>query len=145
MGAATAALLLLSIGACSAPQSEVPAAAQATDAARSRVHRQVDRADDAQRSTPELVTMIRWNPADCDCPPWEAHLFGRWERLTLLPARDAGSYVGELLSRSDWPSPPQLSARLRPATEVTRDEWGWGYASASVVELSDESHGGTTP
>ncbi len=146
MGAAAATLLLsLSPAGCSAPQSEQPAALAATDAARTRVHRQIDRADSEQRSTPELTTLIRWNPADCECPPWEARVFGRWERLTLLPSRDAGNAVNELLGRADWSAPPLLSARLRPESEVTRDQWGWGYAAASVVELVDISDEDTTP
>lgn len=114
---------------------ELPAHQEAVLAASSRLMRFADRADLAQRATRDLATLVRFNPSDCECPAWEAYLFGRWERVTLVAGRYAPEDVGAALASSSWPRELVMVARLERRDEISRDEWGWGYATLDVLEL----------
>ena len=74
--------------------------------------------DEAWRAvaTPKDVQVaLRYNPASCDCPAWEAFVFGRWERVALEPRPGAEHRA-------------MTSALVSTTGRSTRSSQGWNYA-----------------
>lgn len=84
------------------------------EAAGHRVERALSDARTQVASQSAYTTAVRYNPATCDCPSWEAKLFGRWQRVELRPAP----------TREEQ----QLThARVQLTGDYTEGSTGWRY------------------
>jgi hypothetical protein len=83
----------------------------------------VTRGVDAANDLGEFVATLRHNPGECECPPWEIAIGTRWERVAVVPARDAGDDV------TAWLNTPagEFETVIEVSREETRSETGWGY------------------
>lgn len=92
------------------------------EAANIRVDRALDDATIEASSQDRYLAKLRYNPATCACPPWEAELFGRWQRVDLQP------------------EPPRAKQSMREAWVIVGPLWtesstGWRYP---VLRWQDE-------
>lgn len=77
---------------------------------------------------------IRWNPAACECPPWEIFLDQEWLRLNVKATGDRAEAVIEAYEAEPTSEPKEWRARgvVRAGTAVSA---GPGQ-SAVVADLS---------
>ncbi len=77
---------------------------------------------------------IRWNPAPCECPPWEIFLDQEWLRVELKVSGDEAEAVVDAYEAEPASAAQEWSARgvVRASTAVSV---GAGH-SAVVAELS---------
>lgn len=87
--------------------------------AQRKVARAVDEGAASAELQSEVTTRVRYNPAPCTCPDWEAWLYGRWVRGALRPEPPTSRAPQEL--------------RLRVTSEREEGENGWRYP---VFELA---------
>lgn len=68
-----------------------------------RLHRALDDATAKASRHDGFLAHVRYSPADCACPPWEAHLHGRWQRVDLrpTPSKDAQTMTEALIYLTD--------------------------------------------
>ena len=65
----------------------------------------------------------RFNPATCECPPYEVFLGGRWERVWLEDGGDAGGgAMAGRLAEGTGLSIYALQARLTPSARTAPNE-----------------------
>lgn len=57
-----------------------------------------------QDSLADAPASLRYNPVDCDCPPFEVRIGERWVRVLPTANEDPESAIAELLvrARADW-------------------------------------------
>ena len=94
--------------------------------AEARIARGLTRAEQAIASLNAVQTDVRVNPAPCDCPVWEARLYGRWVRVEVerVPVVDASGASTE-------PPLPETGSSLRMTLSRTNrmvtSDTGWTY------------------
>lgn len=96
-----------------------------------RSHQALDEARRAIAAPAHLPVTLRYNPGDCQCPPWEAVLYGEWQRVELEPAttrnersmtRAAISFTGRSASsRTGWNYPIVVWSPLPNEPDVIED------------------------
>lgn len=97
------------------------------DAAGHRIDRALQLARERVTSQSFYKTAIRYNPATCDCPSWEAELFGHWQRVDLIPVP----------TRQDQ----QLTrARIELTGEHVEGSTGWRYPVLHWMPILDDSY-----
>lgn len=84
------------------------------DVAALRVDRALDDARNAVLDQPAHEIAVRYNPATCECPAWEALLYGEWQRVDLVPTP----------LRADQ---TMQRARLQTTGETLLSSSGWRY------------------
>lgn len=89
-------------------------------AAERRVDRALAESLRAAELQSEVTTQLRYNPAPCEGPDWEAWLYGSWVRGELRPepARRAGTIEG----------------RLRVTDERVEGANGWRYPVFALID-----------
>ncbi len=56
------------------------------DLATQRVHQGLTRGYDASNAVGPATLQVRYNPAPCECPPYEVFAYGGWTRTFVEPA-----------------------------------------------------------
>lgn len=110
-------LPVVALTACSG--TDVTPTEQATLLAARRVERADARADEAVRNVESVDVRVRHSPAPCDCPAWEAWMFGRWVRVELR----ADDEDAQPLPIDGEP----VRVTLLPTAEVATADNGWNY------------------
>lgn len=117
------ALALAGTAACGG--TDLTSAESALAAAERRVVRADERAIDEAWNVGRFDTRLRYNAADCDCPPWELLMAGRWTRVSAVLGDEADA---ALLA----PAPGERDVTARTTREVVTSDIGWRYR---VVEV----------
>lgn len=119
--------LALSAGCGASDRSRVPLLFRSPmEAAQLRIDRALSSAREQAADQPSIRAALRYNPATCACPPWEARLFGHWQRVDLQPP----------------PSRDQLAmehAQLTPTGGYIEGASGWRYASFTWALDADDA------
>lgn len=89
-------------------------------AAERRVERALDESLRAAELQSEVTTRLRYNPAPCEGPDWEAWLYGGWVRGELRP---------EPLERASI-----IEGRLRVTNERVEGANGWRYPVFILID-----------
>ena len=133
------ALCGLTTQACGAAQT-IPDAPElvATRTAQSRVHRSLGRAANTQTVQIPFQTWMRFNPAPCECPRWELQIYGNWERVEPMMARDADPGVAAALSADGLAPGSMLWADVLLTDDTVVDRQGWVYPVYDVRRVSEE-------
>ncbi len=116
--------------ACGGPAPQLDPGSAALGSVSARVHRAATRADEASSTTGSLATRIRFNPAPCECPPWEVELGGAWMRCALVPSRGAAEDLGPALQAAAAGS--VWRAVVGVGRSVAESETGWRYRTLEV-------------
>lgn len=110
---------------CSAPT--VPEINEVAGAER-RVHRSIVVAGDAADDAGPFLTLVRHNPADCECPPWEIAIGARWARVAAIVDPAAGA------DATRWYADPE--GAFETSVSFERDEvssaTGWNYPTVRL-------------
>jgi hypothetical protein len=81
------------------------------------------------------VTTVRWNPAACECPGWEARLWGRWVRVGLEVPDEAGLTVpAQDASNAEVPA-ARRRVTLSLTDDIVESSTGWRYPVWRVVSV----------
>ena len=108
-------LPVVALAACSG--TDVTPMEQATLMAARRVERADARAGEAIRGLESVDVRIRHSPAPCDCPAWEAWMFGRWVRVALRADDEQPlAFEGD-----------PVHVTLLPTEEMESADNGWNY------------------
>ena len=133
------AAALLALPGCGAPQVQLSPQEEAAIGLQRRLDRALDRAAAEVADVGTFATLVRHNPAPCDCPVWEAQLGGHWTRVALVPAREARTAVDTFLTSSR----PEtgVPARIAVTREGVAGDSGWVFPVAELVAvgMDDES------
>lgn len=125
------------IAACgSAPVAGEPEFAPVSSAS-ARAHRAVSRGVDTLLDLPSISLRLRYNPAPCECPVWEIELYGRWERVAVIPAREATLSVEPFLTYDEHPEGSVFVAEVGLNVERSPAPNGWNYRLFEIRDLSD--------
>lgn len=133
---ALAVVVATAAAACGAPQASPEAAeAMATQASSAIIRRALIRGEDAMTGEPVVDVEMRYNPAACECPPFEIRLYGAWIRSGLEATRDSDSGVASVLGA---PLNEGAAARLQIATRPvdTLLAGGWTYPVWEVLTIT---------
>ncbi len=97
-----------------------------------RLARSNSRAADAASDITVFEGIVRYNPADCECPPYELAIGQRWVRIDVTTTREPEPRV------RDWLSEPtgELQTRIEVTRDGSRAENGWGYRTLRVGAVS---------
>lgn len=68
---------------------------------------------------PEGPVTVRYNPARCPCPTWEARVAGSWERVHVEDASGDGGYVAALVDRAEEDDRSDVDGRYEVAAELS--------------------------
>ncbi len=110
------ALLLFS--ACAAQQSVFVRRAP-EEVVSTRIYRALERAHGAVFDIGELLVAVRYNPARCDCPPWELRNGATWQRVEL-------DFIAD--NEPDTPEAgTELVVRIIARGETVVSDTGWRY------------------
>ena len=104
------------------------------EAAALRVQRAVEHSARSADDPEALVVRARFNPVDCDAPPWELRLRGSWTRAALRASREMTGQASILLADEDMTDGSIVWLRVAP---TTRSEPGADGLRFRVVELLD--------
>lgn len=99
-----------------------------------RVQRAVEQSARTADDPEAFVVQARFNPVDCDAPPWELRLHGSWTRAALRASREMTSEASILLTDDDMTEGSIVWLRVAP---TTRSEPGADGLRFRVVELLD--------
>jgi hypothetical protein len=129
----------LTTQACGAAQT-IPDSPELTTTrmAQSRVHRSLTRAAHTQAVHTPFQTWIRFNPAPCECPRWELQIYGDWERMEPMMARDADPGVAEVLAEDGIAPGAMLWADVLLTDDTVVDRQGWVYPVYDVRRVSED-------
>ncbi|MFT6396000.1 MAG: hypothetical protein ACJAYU_000742 [Bradymonadia bacterium] len=98
-----------------------------------RLERANGRAADAASDVTVFDGVVRFNPAACECPPYELAVGPRWVRIDAQPSREPSQ------TALDWLGAP--AGLLQTRIELTRDESradnGWGYRTVLIGSVPD--------
>ena len=133
------ALCSVAVQACGGTQT-IPDSPEVVAArtAQARVARSVTRAANTQAAQVPFQTWIRFNPAPCECPPWELQIYGNWERIEPAVARDADASVADVLAYEGFTSGALLWADVLLAGDTVADDQGWVYPVYDVRRVSED-------
>ena len=59
----------------------------------------VNKAGKAAENIDQYETVVRYNPAQCKCPPFEVYAYGRWMRVVFTGDEDALNGLAEFQTR----------------------------------------------
>lgn len=96
------------------------------EAAQLRLDRALTSAREEAADQHTIRAPLRYNPATCACPPWEARLYGSWRRVDLQPP----------------PSREQQGlqhAQLTPTGAYVEGASGWRYATFAWALSADDA------
>ena len=129
----------LTAQACGGVQTAAePPETATTRTAQYRVHRAVGRAANTQTVESAFQTWIRFNPAPCDCPRWELQMYGHWERVQPVGARDADANVSGTLAFEGFSPGELLWADVVLTDDTVVDGQGWVYPVYNVRRISED-------
>jgi len=121
------------VGACGGSQTADDAPVIERTAAEIRTARALARADQSLEAIDVVETDVRVNPATCDCPPWEALLYGRWTRVALERTPVPGPEGDEV----EPPMPADgtvFTLTLERTNRAVPSDTGWRYPVLREVE-----------
>lgn len=108
--------------------------ADVIEIAERRLARSNSRAADAASDVTVFDGSIRFNPANCECPPYELAVGQRWVRVDIEPAREP------LESVVDWLAAPEgvLETRIELTRGEARADNGWRYRTILIGAPTDD-------
>ena len=124
-------LLFFGVFACGGTQKSLSESTHIR--ARKDVLRSVDAAHDTAESVERVVTLLRWNPASCDCPDNELFLYGHWTRCEIGGDESPLANLEAFVTRADAVS---VGSFLRVEGQLLDEEEERAGRTFCVFEIS---------
>lgn len=90
------------------------------DAARAAVGDTIADAERRSSNQSEFTVLIRYNPADCECPDWEVYAWGRWVRAYVQGRPEALAPLESLRNSQDPVARASITGTLDERARLSR-------------------------